>query len=239
MNCCDDYGICTRAQGCPAGSFKPVLPAEGREFFTPADAQQRARQLGEPLYRVSMLRITASDGMRWYRGMVGQLVPYCGWEVGQGFVSREPGGFLNFVEFEHATRADVAVTAKELGLWPAKHAQESGRGAPFDPACINSKAQAKRAPTKRGTATSTATSNQASARASAPVGQSRAGSLAEALTNVLVGFVVSVLITAVLLPAMGHAVTLTENILMTTVFTVASIARSYLLRRAFNKGAAA
>lgn len=237
MNCCDDYGICTRAKGCPAGSFKPVLPAEGRDFFTPVDAKQKANQLGEPLYRVSMLRITGSDGRRWYRGMVGQLVPYCGWEVGQGFVSREPGGFLNFVEFEHATRVDVAVTAKELGLWPAKHAQESGRGAPLDPACINRKAKAKSAPAKPCQA-SAASSTQASAQTGAQVGQSRAGSLAEALTNVAVGFVVSVLITAVLLPAMGHAVTLTENIVMTTVFTVASIARSYLLRRAFNRGAA-
>jgi hypothetical protein len=235
MNCCDDYGVCTRGKGCPAGSFKPALPAEGRDFFTPVDAQQRAKQLGQPLYRVSMLRITGSDGRRWYRGMVGQLVPYCGWEVGEGFVSREPAGYLNFVEFEHATRVDVAVTAKELSLWPAKHAGEADRGSPYTRTAKSAPAKPVQASTATSAPTNTATSTQASTQ----IGQSRAGSLAEALTNVVVGFVVSVLITAVLLPAMGHAVTLTENILMTAVFTVASIARSYLLRRAFNRGAAA
>ena len=64
--------------------------------------------------------------------------------------------------------------------------------------------------------------------------QSRRMSLLETCASVVVGFGVSVAITAVLLPAMGHAVSLGDNLLMTGVFTVASIARGYWLRRLFN-----
>jgi hypothetical protein len=65
-------------------------------------------------------------------------------------------------------------------------------------------------------------------------GQSHAHTTAEVTTNIVLGFGISVAITAVLLPAMGHQVTLTENVAMTCVFTVASFARAYGLRRLFN-----
>lgn len=64
--------------------------------------------------------------------------------------------------------------------------------------------------------------------------QTRLSSLIEALANVLVGFAISVAVTAVVLPAYGHAVSLAENIEITAIFTVTSIARSYALRRWFN-----
>lgn len=64
--------------------------------------------------------------------------------------------------------------------------------------------------------------------------QTRLGSLIEACINVAIGFVLSVAITAMVLPAYGHAVTLGENLQITSIFTVASIARSYFLRRWFN-----
>lgn len=64
--------------------------------------------------------------------------------------------------------------------------------------------------------------------------QTRLSSLVEAVFNVAVGFVVSVLITAVVLPAYGHAVTWGDNLQITAIFTVSSIARSYVLRRWFN-----
>ncbi len=64
--------------------------------------------------------------------------------------------------------------------------------------------------------------------------QSRLSSLIESVINVSIGFVVSVLLTAWLLPAYGHAVSWAENLQITAVFTVASIARSYALRRWFN-----
>lgn len=64
--------------------------------------------------------------------------------------------------------------------------------------------------------------------------QTRTASLIEALINVVIGFVVSLIITALVLPAYGHAVTLGENIQITAIFTVASIARAYAVRRWFN-----
>lgn len=59
--------------------------------------------------------------------------------------------------------------------------------------------------------------------------QTRLSSLIEAVMNVAIGFVVSVILTAVVLPAYGHAVTFSQNLQIT-----ASIARSYCIRRWFN-----
>ena len=56
--------------------------------------------------------------------------------------------------------------------------------------------------------------------------QTRTASLIEALINVVIGFVVSLIITALVLPAYGHAVTLGENIQITAIFTVARIHRA-------------
>ena len=63
--------------------------------------------------------------------------------------------------------------------------------------------------------------------------QSRLSSLAETVLSIAIGFVVSLVITALVLPAYGHAVTLGENFQITGIFTAASIARGYLVRRAF------
>lgn len=64
--------------------------------------------------------------------------------------------------------------------------------------------------------------------------QTRLSSLIEAVINVAIGFVVSLLLTAWLLPAYGHHVTWSENLQITGIFTIASIARSYFVRRYFN-----
>jgi hypothetical protein len=64
--------------------------------------------------------------------------------------------------------------------------------------------------------------------------QSRFSSLVEAVLNTAIGFVISVALTAYVLPKYGHAVTLSENLQITTIFTVDSILRSYALRRWFN-----
>jgi hypothetical protein len=66
-------------------------------------------------------------------------------------------------------------------------------------------------------------------------GQSRLSSLAETCISITIGFVVSLGINAVVMPAYGHHVTMADNLGMTAIFTVASIARSYLVRRAFNR----
>ena len=64
--------------------------------------------------------------------------------------------------------------------------------------------------------------------------QTRLSSLIEAVINVAIGFVVSLLLTAFLLPAYGHHVTWSQNLQITGIFTIASIARSYFVRRWFN-----
>ena len=65
--------------------------------------------------------------------------------------------------------------------------------------------------------------------------QSRRMSLIETCASIAIGFVVSVIITALVMPAYGHQVTLQDNIEITLIFTVASIIRGYLVRRAFVK----
>lgn len=65
--------------------------------------------------------------------------------------------------------------------------------------------------------------------------QSRRMSLIETCASIAIGFVVSLAITAVVMPAYGHHVTLGQNLQITAIFTVASVARGYLVRRAFNR----
>lgn len=56
----------------------------------------------------------------------------------------------------------------------------------------------------------------------------------ETLINVAIGFVVSMLLTAVVFPAYGHAVSFGQNLQITVIFTVASVIRGYVVRRWFN-----
>lgn len=65
--------------------------------------------------------------------------------------------------------------------------------------------------------------------------QSRLSSLAETCASIAIGFIVSLLINAVVMPAFGHHITFGDNLGMTAIFTVASIARGYLVRRWFNR----
>lgn len=64
--------------------------------------------------------------------------------------------------------------------------------------------------------------------------QPRKFSLIEAITNTLVGFVISFLIQILIYPTLGIPVTFKQNVIITTVFTVVSILRSYVIRRIFN-----
>ena len=58
-------------------------------------------------------------------------------------------------------------------------------------------------------------------------------SLVEAITNVVVGFGVALLTQIIVFPLFDLAVSLGENFAIGGLFTIASIARSYLLRRVF------
>lgn len=67
-----------------------------------------------------------------------------------------------------------------------------------------------------------------------PAAQSKVESLIESIANVVIGFVLSLAVTAYVLPAYGHAITMSDNVQITLIFTLFSIARSYALRRLFN-----
>lgn len=64
--------------------------------------------------------------------------------------------------------------------------------------------------------------------------QSRLSSLIEACIGTAVGFAISLALSLVVYPAFGHAFTLAQNFWITAIFTVASVARGYVIRRWFN-----
>ena len=59
--------------------------------------------------------------------------------------------------------------------------------------------------------------------------QSRRMSLVEAVTNVVVGFAVALLTQIIVFPLFDVAVTLGENLVIGSLFTLASICRSFVL----------
>lgn len=65
--------------------------------------------------------------------------------------------------------------------------------------------------------------------------QTKKKSLLESVVNTATGFVLSLIIQLLLFPAMGMSVSFGENVLITLVFTIASIARGYVVRRYFNQ----
>jgi hypothetical protein len=63
--------------------------------------------------------------------------------------------------------------------------------------------------------------------------QSRLMSWVEAITNVIVGYGVAVVTQILIFPIFGLQTTLGQNLAMGGVFTIVSLARSFLLRRLF------
>lgn len=61
--------------------------------------------------------------------------------------------------------------------------------------------------------------------------QSRRMSVVEAVANVAVGYAIAAALTFAVLPAFGYAVTAPDAFGISAVFTAASLARSYALRR--------
>lgn len=64
--------------------------------------------------------------------------------------------------------------------------------------------------------------------------QTKLGSLYEAGFNVLIGFAINFVANLYVLPLFGFHITLTQNLAIGAIFTVISVARSYLIRRYFN-----
>jgi len=63
--------------------------------------------------------------------------------------------------------------------------------------------------------------------------QSRTMSLVEAIANVAVGYGVAVTTQMLVFPLFGLQTTLAQNLKIGLIFTVVSIARSFMLRRVF------
>jgi uncharacterized protein (DUF2062 family) len=65
--------------------------------------------------------------------------------------------------------------------------------------------------------------------------QTRTMSAVESVSNVAIGYGVAVLTQLAVFPLFGLHATLADNLAIGAVFTVVSLARSYLLRRLFNR----
>ena len=65
--------------------------------------------------------------------------------------------------------------------------------------------------------------------------QSPVGSLVEAGANVAVGYLLALATQALVFPLFGIATTLAQDSLIAGTFTLVSLARSYVLRRAFER----
>jgi hypothetical protein len=65
--------------------------------------------------------------------------------------------------------------------------------------------------------------------------QSKRNSAFEAIANVAIGYLVSVLANIFVLPAFGYDVTVADSFAIGLAFTAISLARSYVLRRIFNR----
>lgn len=64
--------------------------------------------------------------------------------------------------------------------------------------------------------------------------QKRRHSLLEALLSTAIGFGVAFAANFVVLPLFGYMPSISENLLITTFFTVISVIRGYAVRRLFN-----
>lgn len=60
-------------------------------------------------------------------------------------------------------------------------------------------------------------------------------SILESITNVVAGLLTSFLIQLVIYPMLNIPVSINQNIIITTVFFVASFIRSFVIRRIFNQ----
>jgi len=65
--------------------------------------------------------------------------------------------------------------------------------------------------------------------------QTKTQSMIESIANVAIGYLVAIGAQMVIFPAMGIRVELKDNLIIGLFFTAVSIARSYAVRRIFNK----
>jgi hypothetical protein len=66
-------------------------------------------------------------------------------------------------------------------------------------------------------------------------GQTRRGSLLESLINIVVGYSINFIVNLLIFPLFGWQISVRENLSMGAIYTGISLARSYCLRRFFNR----
>ena len=64
--------------------------------------------------------------------------------------------------------------------------------------------------------------------------QSKKQSLIETITSVFVGWLIGIILNMLVLPLFDYDVSLTDGVLISIIFTVVSVVRSYIIRRWFN-----
>jgi hypothetical protein len=219
------------------------------------DINPRAR------YVVPMLRITqCSDPLRWYARFVGHLVPQRGELAHFGmdeYLSNEPDGSSNFVQASDCQQVKVSVSGRRLAEWPYAPVASQARLATdrFDgevfvtdfagpviglpPKTCAHSCNAMGICQALDDCQDQHRIDAELARTAAPAqgvatGQSRTHSMAETMANIVVGFAASMVIQALVLPSMGHDITLAQNFWITCIFTVVSVLRGYGMRRLFN-----
>jgi hypothetical protein len=65
--------------------------------------------------------------------------------------------------------------------------------------------------------------------------QSRLGSFVEAWINVIIGYAINFTANLLIFPHFGWNITVKQNLVLGAIFTVISVARSYVVRRWFNQ----
>ena len=65
--------------------------------------------------------------------------------------------------------------------------------------------------------------------------QTKLGSLVESVVNIIIGFVINVTAQYLVFPLFGMYIAFSQNLMIAVIFTFISLARSYVLRRVFNK----
>ncbi len=64
--------------------------------------------------------------------------------------------------------------------------------------------------------------------------QTRLGSFIEAWINVLIGFCINFVANILILPLIGFQISVSQNLFIGVLYTIVSVARSYVIRRWFN-----
>jgi hypothetical protein len=184
------------------------------------------------LHKVQMLRIKkCSDYMMWYRDMSGQLVPHLGWNALHGYKSRDAQGHTNFVLTDDAEPTAVHVHTNDLAHWPFNHYMHQ---ATTQRKCVILAERDSKAWPRIVQSLGMASPAGSRHEPNKTQGQTRLQSAIEAMANIAIGWTLSLGVTAVVLPAFGHKVTMEENVYMTSIFTIVSLMRSYAVRRYFN-----